>query len=297
MRIFLLTCAFSFISILGFSQYNVDFGVGIGAANYVGEIGGKEGDARPWLLDMKIGQTKWAVNGFYRYRFGQKLGATAGFTYGRISGADSLSTSPTRVGRNLSFRNDIFELSGRGEFYFYNINDVGHKGRYQLDFRSYVFLGVGGFYHNPQAKYQGSWEALQPLQTEGVKYSKFQVSIPAGIGIFYTYKRKHRIGWEAGVRKTFTDYLDDASTFYVDKSDDTQIAQDLANRYTGNNTDIEGKYYGPGGVRGNSKSKDWYMFTQVTYSKVLRGKGKFTNKKYSYLYSGKKRSRRTRAKF
>ena len=29
------------------------------------------------------------------------------------------------------------------------------------------FVGVGGFYFNPKAKYEGKWVSLQPLGTEG----------------------------------------------------------------------------------------------------------------------------------
>ncbi|HIA13207.1 MAG TPA: hypothetical protein EYN69_14245, partial [Flavobacteriales bacterium] len=79
------------------------------------------------------------------------------------------------------------------------------------------------FWHNPKAKYQGKWEALQPLGTEGQgvilglkQYNRVQAQLSSGLGFYYTFKRKWRLGWELGTRWTFTDYLDDVSTRYVD---------------------------------------------------------------------------------
>jgi hypothetical protein len=280
------------------AQYYLDYGIKFGASNYVGEIGGKEKQGRPFILDMKPGMTRPQFGGaFVRYRWKENIGLAASLEHARIKGDDAKSTNPERTSRNLSFRNDIIELAGRGEYYFYRENDVGGKGRYQLDFKAFAFIGVSGFFHNPKAYYQDSWVALQPLQTEGVKYSRFQVAVPFGVGFFYTYKREHRIGWEFNVRKTFTDYLDDISDKYVAHPEGSTAAE-LANRHPGNDkAAIEAIYYGPGSIRGNPKRDDWFMTTSITYSKVIRGKSKFIKKKYSYSKNKKKAIRNTRAKF
>lgn len=291
------------LSLLGFiftiavkAQYYTDYGVSAGVSNYVGEIGGKDKEARPWLMDMKFKTTKLDWGGFYRYRFQENAGVNIALNNIRIAGADSLSTNEQRVGRNLSFKNSIWELSTTLDYYFYHINDVGGRGRYQLDFKAYVFAGIGGFYHNPKAYYGGSWVALQPLATEGITYSRLQLAIPFGVGFFYTYKRVHRIGWDFNVRKTFTDYLDDVKGYYIAHPEGSTSGE-LANRYTGNNTTVDGVYYGPGSIRGNSAKSDWYLSTNLKYSYVMRGKSKFIKKKHPYTYGNKKHKRRTRAKF
>ncbi|RMG78780.1 MAG: hypothetical protein D6707_09350 [Bacteroidetes bacterium] len=287
---------------LSFSQYNWDFGIGIGAANYLGDIGGKEKPARPFVWDIKLSQTRWDITGgFARYRFHDNFAAHVGLNIAEIRGADSLSTNPERVGRNLDFRNRIIELAGRIEWYFYSIADVGGTGMYQLDFRSYVFAGVGGIYHNPMG-YLNGWVPLRPLKTEGQdkEYSKFALSIPVGVGLFYTYKRNHRFGWEFGWRWTNTDYLDDISGTYPDPSElESDLARQMSNKNKpGLPTDIPSQNYGTkGSPRGDPTDRDSYFITSFTYSYVMRGKGKFYRKRYGYVYGGKRRSRRTRAKF
>ncbi len=248
---------------------------------------------------MELGQTRHALGGFFRYRFRDNVAVNVQGNWIRLSGNDNLSGDSERLGRNLSFRNDIIEFAARAEYYFYHVNDVGHTGRYQLDFRAYAFVGAGVFYNNPKGYLEkwGGWNSLRPLQTEGKNYSAIQPAIPLGMGVFYTYKKNHRLGWEFGVRKTFTDYIDDASDLYVSHAEGS-MAYDYANRYDATNgTTTDAVQYMPGSIRGNPKNKDWYMSTQFSYSYVLRGKRRFTHSQHKYLYSNKKRKKRSRAKF
>ena len=45
----------------------------------------------------------------------------------------------------------------------------------------HAFAGIGVLYFNPKAELDGKTYALQPLQTEGKNYSRFQPVIPVGI--------------------------------------------------------------------------------------------------------------------
>ena len=47
-------------------------------------------------------------------------------------------------------------------------------------------------------------------------YSRFQIAIPFGVGIKYAIDQNWSIGIEYGLRKTFTDYIDDCSSVYFD---------------------------------------------------------------------------------
>lgn len=296
-----------------FSQYNWDFGGGIAGANYLGEIGGYDKTGRGFVSDMKMTQTRWGLNAFARRRIVEGVFASAGIYYGRVQAADSLTILPARNARNLSFRNDIIELSARVEYPFYTSYDVGSTGRYILDFKTFIFAGVGGFYNNPQAKNDaGQWVDLQPLMTEGPanKYGKFQVSFPFGTGFYYTYKKAHRIGWEIGWRMTLTDYIDDISTVYSrDTANMSEESEQLANRNKGANPEIDPNF-GPASPsqvndnpRGDPKKNDSYVFTNVTYSYVL--KGKYKNRKFRPTKIGigglgdvkRRKKRKTRAKF
>ncbi len=49
-------------------------------------------------------------------------------------------------------------------------------------------------------------------------YNLFQFSIPFGGGIKFRVSDHIVVAYEIGMRKTFTDYLDDVSTRYVDQA-------------------------------------------------------------------------------
>lgn len=288
------------------AQYRWDFGVTAGGANYLGEMGGKEQPRKDFIWDIKLNQTRGAAGTFVRYRVHPSFGVNMGFNYARIQGADSLSDYAPRVGRNLSFRNSIKEVYVRGEYYFYTVNDVGSTGRYRVDFKAMIFAGVAGFHHNPQGYHSAhGWVDLQPLNLEGLQkpYSKYQASFPLGIGLFYTYMKKHRFGWEIGWRPTLTDYLDDVSSRYSDPAGLDPVARAFADR----NSEVRvreglpdetnyGYNQGIRNPRGDPTHNDTYMITNFTYSYSIRGKSSFSKSRYNYIV-GKSRRKRTKAKF
>ena len=237
-KIFLLLLLFASIS--GWSQYQWDYGLKLGAANYLGDIGGKEQQRRDLFWDMHLGQTRYAIGAFGRYKFSKRFAVSAGIDHMLIQDADEFTTYIPRRARNLNFRNRMFELSGRAEFTLWYDNDVGNRGFYNPDYKLYGFIGLAAFYSNPQAKLvydesekelayafggdtaslapgeyvNDNWYSLRPLSTEGATYSNFGIAIPMGIGMYFTFNKSWRIGWEICWRKTFTDYLDDVSTYY-----------------------------------------------------------------------------------
>lgn len=312
----LLLCATSSLA-----QYRWDFGVNIGASNYLGEIGGQEETRRDFVFDMKLNRTQMVVGGFARYKASPQIAFNVGVNYGRIKANDYNSQNPARVARNLSFTNDILEVSGRVELTLLYDNDVGGRGYYNPDFRLYGFIGAGVMKHNPKTTYYGDLEQfngqtieLQPLQTEGVEYDLWQFTLPAGIGIYFTHRKTHRFGWEIGYRTTFTDYLDDVSTTYAEQSEmsptNNDLAWELSNRTNAQSLENAASYaeeynldtpnagsFEPGEKRGDPTNNDGYLFTQFSYSYVIKGKSSFARKKYSWIKSKKRIRRKSRAKF
>jgi hypothetical protein len=302
----------------GHAQYRWDFGGGVGVSNYLGDIGGKDKTRRDFIYDLKVQKTRNTETFFARYKFRPAISFKTSLTHVTIEGDDSLSTNPARNQRNLSFRNNMFELTETVEYYFYKSSNVsgrpGLRGsRKKVDFRSYLFVGVGLLYSNPKAELNGSMVALQPLQTEGVKYSRFVPVVPVGLGLSYTINRNHRIGLEFGWRWTFSDYLDDISTVYVDPATlGSDNARTLANRNpetwptvkdpvtSAANYGYEdfNKNTGKLNKRGDESNNDNYLSLLVTYSYVLKGKNKFYKSKYKSLQQRRKVvKRKTRAKF
>lgn len=296
------------ISVSAKAQWLWDYGVSVGVSNYLGDIGGKEQTRRDFVADMKLAKTRWNVGGFARYKVRPNISAKLAFDYLRIEGDDKLSTNPGRNGRNLNFRNDMLDLGLTGEYFFYTDNDLGNTYRYRNGFRAYIFAGVGGYYSNPKANYNGSWVKLRPLQTEGVKYSAIGLNIPAGLGFYFTFQKKHRIGYELNYRTTFTDYLDDISTTYKDPSTlSSTESVALSNRTGELGTAIDPSFAknfgydsgtGTEQKRGDQSHKDSYLTMSLSYSYVIRGKSSFYRGHYGHFF-GKKRGkvRKIRAKF
>jgi hypothetical protein len=278
MKRLLLTFSIALFSLTLSAQYRIDWGFKLGGANYLGEMGGDDGARRDFVYDMKLNQTNVSAGAFFRYRLTEKVAFNTGFNYGRIQGSDALSQNRGRVGRNLSFRNDLFELYARADIFLYSIYDLGHRRGNRWAFHSYMFMGVAGVYHNPKAQLDGVWHDLRPLRTEGqlAPYGLLTTAIPKGVGMYFTHRNRFKIGWELGWRTTFTDYLDDVSSTYADPTNLTnETAVLLANRnpelvYEENSSLPGANNYFTDEKRGDPTNNDSYMFTQITFSWVVR---------------------------
>lgn len=310
-KIFFVIALFVF-TFSGLSQrYNFEFGARAGAANYLGDIGG--GDlARPFVFNLEMKDTRWGFGAFIRYRFSPYFAHQFGFNYMRVQGADSESENLARQGRNLSFRNDLLTIDYKFEYYPSQLSmaDVGKRGRYRTDFKTYIFAGVGGVYHNPKALYQGEWIALRPLMTEGEKYSPIALTIPFGAGFYFTYRKQHRFGFELSYNYTFTDFLDDVSGNYVPTSlmSNDPLAPILANRNPELNYNAGIDYpafnnYGDWEGEGANKrggtgalATDGFIMMTLSYSYVVKSNSGF-NRSYSWLYRSKSRFGKTKARF
>jgi hypothetical protein len=279
-----------------------DYGFSLGASNYLGDIGGKEQTRRDFVADMKFAKTRWNIGGFARYKVHDRLSIKLALDYLRIEGDDKLSNNPGRNARNLNFRNDMFDLAATGQVKIYEDNDVGNTYRNKVGFRAYFFAGLGMFYTNPKAYVDGSYVKLRPLQTEGVSYSPIGINIPAGVGFYFTFRKKHRIGYELNYRTTFTDYLDDISGTYADPTGMSTDAAALSNR-TNELSNIDpafAKNFGynseqkVGNKRGDPTHKDSYMTMSVSYSYVIRGKSSFYKGRYGNNFFNKLKRSKTK---
>jgi Domain of unknown function (DUF6089) len=283
----LLAGAFALLPQLSKAQYFWDYGITTGAVNYLGDMGGKELSRRDFVSDMKMSQTHLTAGIFGRYKINPYFSVKAAANWARISGDDKLSSNPGRNARNLSFRNDLIELYAQGQFFYYTINDLGHTYRNKNNFRAYFGLGLGTVFHNPKAYYQGVWIPLRGLQTEGQKYTKASLIVPASAGFYVTLNKHYRIGWDLTWRTTFTDYLDDVSTTYADPSQlPSALSIELANR-----TDelpalspAFAENFTPGNKRGDSRHNDSYLSSNIDLSYVIIGYGGHDRRRYPWIH-------------
>jgi len=263
MKHFFLICFYVLLSGTSINAQDLEIGFFLGASNY-------QGDLQP--AHFLFGESKVAYGGFVKYPVLEYLNVRASFTKGTISGEDLNSTvSSGRRGRNLSFRSDILDFGLQAEFHLLTLIYDERK-----IISPYLMGGINGFTFNPEAFYIDRYYALEPLGTEGQylkgsgvsPYSKFQIAIPAGIGVDIKISDYNSIALEFGIRKTFTDYLDDVSGSYPDLNELAALnplAATLSFRELDNNGE-PAPLPAAGSQRGNPDAKDLYYFLGVNFS-------------------------------
>jgi hypothetical protein len=189
-----------------------------------------------------------------------RISLRAGLTWFQIAGNDA-KANDDRWERNLHFRSSNVELNVTGAL---NLIPTGARFYQRARINLHGFVGIGVLYINPKAEYQGKWVALQPLETENVKYSRIQAVIPFGLGARIKVDPFFNILIEAGYRKTFTDYLDDASS--VRYPDAALLKSDLARALSDRRPEVGTQPANPTekGKRGNPANDDGYFLANVT---------------------------------
>lgn len=259
-----------------FKSYRNEVHIGIGVSNFLGELGGANQIGTDGFRDLELLETRLAFAVGLRHRMSERFSINPTFSYGRLSGDDDLTLEFFRRYRNLNFKTNIYELSCNLEVAIikdktgarYRLKGVrGHKA-YELSM--YGFLGFGGFYFNPKGEYQDKWVELQPLRTENIRYNRLQFVVPVGVGIKYGIDRRWSVGFQYGLRKTFTDYIDDVSTVYADpdilRSNYGELSAYMANKSNGDFPYITAV----GEQRGDPTDKDSYMFAIFNLNYKIR---------------------------
>ena len=212
-----------------------------------------------------------------RKNIDRRFSYKAEILYLNIAADDRNNANDTiAIDRGLHFRSSVFELSGQIEFNFLPFE----AGNALYTWTPFVYTGLSFFHFNPQAENKdGLWVDLQELGTEGqgsttfperTKYPLVQLAIPLGGGLKIAINPSFNIILEYGVRKTFTDYLDDVSTTYPEGSN-SNVA-DISNA-TYEMSDPTATHI-QGDQRGDPDKKDWYSFAGITLSFKLNNNTK-----------------------
>ena len=204
---------------------STELGVFMGTSYYIGD-----------LNDNHFELAQPALGLIYRNNLNRRFTLKASAWAGEIRGNDKINNVDTaKINRNLHFRSPIMELSGQIEFNFLNMKQVTiailflHLFLLEFLFSSIIHKQEDMNTENPFDRdgYGSSneWIELQPLGTEGQNsvhypgkdpYSLTQIAIPLGVGIKWSLGEKFSLVAEYGIRKTFTDYLDDVGGTYAD---------------------------------------------------------------------------------
>ncbi len=230
-----------------------------GFSNYQGDLQDKR---------FTTNQAKGAAGIGVRYDLSNHFAVRTNFTYAALAAADKYNAQADLKARNLSFNTKITEGNLLLDYNVLNLNY--HR------LTPYIFAGVAVFHYNPYAYDSlGNKVYLRPLSTEGEgltanrkPYNLTQFAIPFGAGIRWRFTDNVTLSYEIGLRKTFTDYLDDVSTTYVDQTTlaAAKCAKAVEMAYRGDELKGGAPYPAAGAVRGGSKYKDWYYFSGVTIS-------------------------------
>jgi len=265
---------------LGGDGLKVEVGINFGPTFFLGDLGGHRGYGTTFVKDLNVPLTKFMKGAFVGVYPNEWLGFRLAGQLTYLEGKDVIiRTDGTnelyRKFRNLDVRTDVWEVYSAIEFFplmFINREDED----YQPKLRPYVFGGVGIFHFNPQgslsdANGNKTWYDLQPLHTEGQGFAEYpdvkpykltQLNMPLGAGLKYFLYGNVNLGFELLYRKTFTDYIDDVSTTYIDPSlfnkylspADANIAIQIHDKSSGVYTRTD-----PGLQRGNPKNFDAYF--------------------------------------
>jgi hypothetical protein len=233
-----------------------EIGLTVGYSYYIGDI-------NPYT---HLGQRKkLAYGGMYRYNLTQRHALRFQLMRMELEAYDSDNTEADLVNRNLNFRTDLTEASVILEINFHDYR----LGRIGKGFTPYIFGGLAYYNFNPETELDGNYFELIPLGTEGQgsatgpkAYKKGQMAIPIGLGVKAGFSDRLALNIEWGIRRTFTDYLDDVSGFYADPDIIRDQSGDLG-RTLADRTIVP---IGPGGVntgmqRGDPETRDYYIYT------------------------------------
>ena len=162
-----------------------ELGFGAGTFNYTGDL------SRTYNFAF----SKPAATVIYRSNLSNIVSMRTSLTGGMVGASDrSHPIDAAAAKRASSFDIFLMELSGGFEYHFLDWRAPKRK----LRFTPYAFAGVGLFFI--------SGNGPKPAE-----YSNVQFAIPFGVGIKYVVNPKWYVSLEAGIRKTFFDYLDNVS--------------------------------------------------------------------------------------
>lgn len=281
--LFLFTKSYSQHFIFGSDKIKAEAGINFGPTFFLGDLGGHAGKGTTFIKDVNFPLTKLMKGAFISIYPKEWLGIRIAAQYTYVEGRDDIINTKGiaelwRKQRNLDFKSDILEAYTAIEIFptmlFRKYDD------YEPRIKPYGFIGVGVFHFDPQgsltdANGTKTWYKLHPLKTEGEgmpqypnskPYSLTQLNIPLGGGIKIALKGRINMAFELLYRKTFTDYIDDVSTNYIDPNDfylnlsaaDAAIATKISDKIIDILTPGVNRYP-PGTQRGNVNNKDAYF--------------------------------------
>jgi hypothetical protein len=228
----------------------------------------------------------------YRHNFSDRYALRLQALTGMLQAYDSNSSDSLQLLRNLHFRARLLEISALVEVNFrkYRSRDKDSKR-----WTPFVFAGFAYYHAAPQAQLNDTWYDLQPLGTEGQgttarpgsdAYAVDNICIPFGVGFKINAGRlDFQLEW--GMRRTYTDYLDDVSGTYVDR--DQLAFENGALAATLADPSVLAElpdYPNEDRARGDPNTLDWYQYTGLSITYII---SRFSDCEEQYNWMRKRR--------
>lgn len=231
------------------AQLYLDVAGTFGTAYYIGDLNKRH---------FRFNTLRAAGGASFRINYNPRWSWKQSIMVGSVRGDDADAALEFQQLRNLSFYSPIVEASSTVEFNFFRFHPWKDEDR----FTPYTYVGIGLFYMNPQTELEGNRYVLKDHKTEGEDYSNVQFALPFGAGFKFKLNARVFIGIDWGMRRNFTDYMDDVSGYYPENPDELPpITVDLSDRSL--------EQQGPDGtnwgtLRGNPRDNDWHIFTGIS---------------------------------
>ncbi len=195
-------CTFTSQAQYGYNPYpKMELGLSLGMTEFLGDLGGGNGDGKSFISDTDFQFTKPAIGIYYKHHLKKMFSASANLNFTAVQGDDAASGNPGRQARGLSFRSRVLELFGLAHLNFVNTQKV----------TVHAFGGLGLFHFNPRV--EGDADGVS------TDFSKNQFMLPMGLGMSYKLTENWVLGADILHRKTFTDFMDGYNSPFTDKND------------------------------------------------------------------------------
>lgn len=241
------------------AQKGLELGGWLGTSFYHGDLN----------TSLKITKPGIAGGLLARYNFNHRVAVRTSLNFGIIGADDADSANNWERNRNLSFRSNLFDFTNVIEFNFFHY-EHGHQ---TLNKTPYFFGGFNFVRYNPTAELNGQRYNLRDYgtegQTPGSEYGLFNMGLVLGGGFKFDINRTTSVNIEVGARFLFTDYLDDVSTVFPEKSEllgtRGPIGVALSDRSLADGLGEAGRQ------RGDSKGNDKYTFVGISFVRYFGG--------------------------
>lgn len=184
MKQFLVVFLIGFLAVKALAQPSVDIGVFGGAGTYFGDM---------TKIDLQKSINP-AYGGFVRFNFNPRYALRFNVINGTIGAEGEFDYQPNPLDKFWSFNKNVLDISMNFEWNYLKYI-VGDK---DTRWTTFLYGGVG------MQTYKYNIVTLNS-QIDG---SEITPTIPFGLGVKYNLSKRWGIGFEGGLRKTFSDKLD-----------------------------------------------------------------------------------------